>query len=166
MKPLSYYRASAAELEALDVPVLLSDFRAGVRAGAGEFRTATRDVGPIPALGVVLHDPEVNITPLAKSDRNPYENFIFVGRASTCDVILRDASVSKSHAVFERTADGWILRDNRSHNGTWVHERRLAPSERVPVESGIAIVFGAFPVYVIMPSDLRRILETMGPVHG
>ena len=77
----------------------------------------------VPRLAASLLDEDVRLAPLSKSDRNPYQNFIFVGRASTCDVILRDASVSKTHAVFERDGQQplWKLRDNRSHNGTWVN---------------------------------------------
>jgi pSer/pThr/pTyr-binding forkhead associated (FHA) protein len=57
------------------------------------------------------------------------------------------------------------VKDNRSHNGTFWNERKLASGERKRLETGDAIRFGAYPVYVIMPADVRRILETMGPVY-
>ena len=161
-------RHAAGDLKPIDVPALIIGFNDTSRAAAGEYHTSTRQGGVL--LGPVteaLLDDGVTLAPLAKSGRNPYENFIFVGRASTCDVILRDASVSKSHAVFERdTATGvWCLRDNRSHNGTWVDGQRLEPKARVTVSSGLAIVFGAYPAYLIMPGDLRRILEAMPADH-
>jgi pSer/pThr/pTyr-binding forkhead associated (FHA) protein len=89
-------------------------------------------------------------------------------RASTCDVILRDASVSKTHAVFERDDQQplWKLRDNRSHNGTWLNRSRLPPEARLPVASGDSIVFGAYPAYLISPDELRRILATMDAVDA
>jgi FHA domain len=167
---LSEYRQRHVdgELEPIEVPVLLVGMRGNGRATAAEFRTSTRQgVLARPQVEELLLDEGASLAPLTKSDRNPYDNFIFVGRASTCDVIFRDASVSKSHAVFERDdARVWRLRDNGSHNGTWVDGRRLAPKTRVPVASGHAIVFGAYPAYLIMPDDLRRILETMPDVHA
>lgn len=167
---LSEYRQRRAtgELKPIDVPVLIIGLNGSARSGVPEYRTSTREgdleLGPVTQ---ALGDEGVGLAPLIKSDRNPYENFIFVGRASTCDVILRDASVSKSHAVFERDAKGvWCLRDNRSHNGTWVDGGRLAPKARVTVASGMAIVFGAYPAYLLMPADLGRILATMPDLHA
>lgn len=171
MKPLSEYRqpAAAAEIARLDVPVLVVGMLGGVRAPAADYRTSTHEGTPaMPTVTEALLDKDVCLAPLSKSARNPYQNFIFVGRASTCDVILRDASVSKTHAVFERDAQQplWKLRDNRSHNGTWVNRARLRPEERIPVASGDSIVFGAYPAYLISPDELRRILATMDPVDG
>jgi pSer/pThr/pTyr-binding forkhead associated (FHA) protein len=81
---------------------------------------------------------------------------------------LRDASVSKTHAVFERDDQQplWKLRDNRSHNGTWLNRSRLPPEARLPVASGDSIVFGAYPAYLISPDELRRILATMDAVDA
>ena len=96
MKPLLEYRqpAAAAEIARLDVPVLLVGMRGGVRAPAADYRTATNEGMPaLPTVAEALLDGRVCVAPLSKSSRNPYQNFIFVGRASTCDVILRDASV-------------------------------------------------------------------------
>ena len=170
MKPLLEYRqpAAAAEIARLDVPVLLVGMRGGIRAPA-DYRTATNEgTPPMPTVAEALADASVYLAPLAKSARNPYQNFIFVGRASTCDVILRDASVSKTHAVFERDDAHplWKLRDNRSHNGTWVNRSRIRPETRIPVASGDSIIFGAYPAYLISPDELRRILATMDAASG
>jgi len=171
MKPLSEYRqpAAAEEIARLGLPVLVVGMRGGVRSPAADFRTSTHEGTPtMPTVTDALLDRGVCLAPLSKSDRNPYQNFIFVGRASTCDVILRDASVSKTHAVFERDDQQplWRIRDNRSHNGTWVNGTRIGPDARVPVTSGDSIVFGAYPAYVIWPDELRRILAAMAPADG
>ena len=170
MKRIAELRSpeGAAELHALVVPVLLVGLNGAARAAAAEYRTATRDaVKALPALQDVLLD-ETFVAPLVKSARNPYENFIFVGRASTCDVVLRDASISKTHAVLEHDPSaaphtGWRIRDNGSHNGTWVNSRRLTPRDPVAIAGGDALVLGAYPAYVILPDALRRILSGMGP---
>ncbi|MGD0529176.1 MAG: FHA domain-containing protein [Polyangiaceae bacterium] len=164
MRPLSDYRRppSAVELARLDVPVLLVGLRGNPRSAAAEYRTSTQEGFPaLPSVAEALLDDGVCLAPLSKSERNPYQKFIFVGRASTCDVILRDASVSKTHAVFERDERQplWKLRDNRSHNGTWVNGERLGPESRVAVTSGDALVFGAYPAYLLSPEELRRILQ-------
>jgi pSer/pThr/pTyr-binding forkhead associated (FHA) protein len=171
VKPLLHYRqrSSAEDIGTMAVPVLLLDLPIESPISAGEFHTATRqDPKSMPTLEDVLQDQSVAVARLVKSPNNPYENFIFVGRAATCDIILRDASVSKSHAVFEKSADGkaWMLRDNRSHNGTWVNGQRLEPGARVALSSADALRFGSYPAYFLMPDPFRRILEMMAPVEA
>lgn len=159
--------AGAVELRALAVPVLLVGLNGAARAAAAEYRTATRDaVNGLPPLEDVLLD-ETFVAPFVKSARNPYENFIFVGRASTCDIVLRDPSVSKTHAVLEHDPSAapdasWRIRDNGSHNGTWVNGRKLTPRDPVMLVGGDALVLGAYPAYVILPDAMRRIISGMG----
>jgi hypothetical protein len=159
---------AATELGALSVPVLLVGLDRAAHAAAAEFRTATLDTArSLPALEDVVLD-ETYVAPLLKSSRNPYENFIFVGRSSTSDIVLRDPSVSKTHAVLEHDpaaapGSGWSIRDNGSHNGTWVNSRKLTARQPVPLGGGDALVLGAYPAYVILPDALRRILSGMGP---
>jgi pSer/pThr/pTyr-binding forkhead associated (FHA) protein len=40
-------------------------------------------------------------------------------------VLLADPRVSLRHATVERTAEGWLLRDAGSRNGTWVNGERV-----------------------------------------
>jgi len=56
----------------------------------------------------------------------PLKDTMTVGRAATCDVILRDTYVSNVHArIFER--DGaWWLEDLGSTNGTYVNRTRVS----------------------------------------
>ena len=97
------------------------------------------------------------MVPLEKSPRNPYDGFLFLGRASTCDIIIRDASISKTHAVIEPSEAGWHLRDNRSRNGTWRNMDRLKDGERVALVSGDVIVLGSYPLYFILSADLMKL---------
>ena len=96
---------------------------------------------------------------LEKSPRNPYDGFLFLGRASTCDVIVRDASISKTHAVIEPAGDGWYVRDNRSRNGTFKNQTRLKDGERAPLASGDLLVLGSYPLYFLLSTDLFRLLR-------
>jgi len=63
-----------------------------------------------------------------------------LGRSRSCDVVLSDDTVSRSHAVLRRTAEGWSIRDLGSSNGTWVNGE---PIERTRiVVPGDAVVLG------------------------
>ncbi len=124
-----------------------------------EFRTSTLSApGSIPPLANVTTDPGTQVVPLEKSPRNPYDGFLFLGRASTCDIIIRDASISKTHAVIEPSPAGWHLRDNRSRNGTWRNGERLKEGERVALVSGDVIILGSYPLYFLLSADLMKLL--------
>jgi len=160
VRPLSEFRELAVDgATSLDqLAVLLVEFRQGA-VPAREFRTGT--VGSpavVPPLSSVTTDTSTKVVPLEKSPRNPYDGFLFLGRASTCDVIIRDASISKTHAVIEPSDGGWHLRDNRSRNGTWRNMDRLKDGERVALVSGDLIVLGSYPLYFLFSEDLMKLL--------
>jgi predicted component of type VI protein secretion system len=52
---------------------------------------------------------------------NRPERSFLIGRATECDIVLADASVSRRHAELVYTPQGqWLLVDRRSQNGTSV----------------------------------------------
>jgi hypothetical protein len=63
-----------------------------------------------------------------------------IGRAAECDLTIADMTVSRVHATLERTADGWLLTDLSSTNGTRVNGWRARG--RVPVKAGDVVSFG------------------------
>jgi pSer/pThr/pTyr-binding forkhead associated (FHA) protein len=55
-----------------------------------------------------------------------------VGRAEGNDIVLaEDGQVSRVHAVFERLAGSWSVRDVSSRNGTFVNGNRVSGEARV-----------------------------------
>ena len=55
-----------------------------------------------------------------------------VGRAEGNDIVLaEDGQVSRVHAVFERLAGAWSVRDVSSRNGTFVNGNRVTGEARV-----------------------------------
>ena len=48
-----------------------------------------------------------------------------VGRDPKCDLTISEQPVSRQHAKFERTADGFSVTDLGSTNGTWVNGKRI-----------------------------------------
>jgi pSer/pThr/pTyr-binding forkhead associated (FHA) protein len=71
--------------------------------------------------------------------RHVFEQQAVVGRDPDCDVPLASRSVSRRHALLEKTASGWSLRDLGSANGTFLGGGRVT---EVPVASGAALRFG------------------------
>jgi hypothetical protein len=47
------------------------------------------------------------------------------GRAPDSDIFLDDVTVSRRHAEFIRAAQGFLVRDVGSHNGTYVNRQRI-----------------------------------------
>jgi len=51
---------------------------------------------------------------------------LVIGRSPLSDVVLTaDAQVSRTHAVLERIADRWVVRDVGSRNGTYVNGQQV-----------------------------------------
>lgn len=63
-----------------------------------------------------------------------------IGRSGGCDLTIFDMTVSRVHATLERTADGWLLTDLGSTNGTRVNGWRVR--DQVPVRAGDVVSFG------------------------
>lgn len=64
-------------------------------------------------------------TGLAAGAEFPLAGETTIGRDDTSGIVLLDPSVSGRHAALERTADGWIIRDFRSTNGTLADGRSV-----------------------------------------
>src|ERR1700753_3157082 len=62
-----------------------------------------------------------------------------LGRDPASDIVLTDARVSWSHAVFRHEQDVWILEDTGSTNGTFVDTRRV---DRITISSECVIRLG------------------------
>lgn len=71
--------------------------------------------------------------------RHVFDRQAVVGRDPDCDVPLENRSVSRRHALLEKTTDGWSLRDLGSANGTFLGGDRVT---EVPLSKGAALRFG------------------------
>jgi hypothetical protein len=65
---------------------------------------------------------------------------VTIGRASDCDCVLADETVSRHHALLRRVNDRWLLVDLKSTNGTRLNGWRLA--EEIDVRPGDRVSFG------------------------
>ncbi|HEX7614739.1 MAG TPA: FHA domain-containing protein [Thermoanaerobaculia bacterium] len=94
--------------------------------------------------------------------RHVFEQQAVVGRDSDCDVSLSSRSVSRRHALLEKTTDGWILRDLGSANGTFLGGGRVT---EVSLPPGAALRFGeveaVFDVEVKETSSAERLISSL-----
>lgn len=64
-----------------------------------------------------------------------------IGREAACDMTLADLTVSRWHASLQRDADGWLLADLGSTNGTRLNGWRV--NGPIPVRAGDLVSFGS-----------------------
>ncbi|HEY2281905.1 MAG TPA: DUF1707 and FHA domain-containing protein [Streptosporangiaceae bacterium] len=76
-----------------------------------------------------------------------------IGRDASCDLLIEHTSVSRWHARLDRTADGWVLTDAGSTNGTRVNGWRVR--QPVPVRPGDYVMFGS-AVFVVCAGGRGR----------
>ncbi len=68
-------------------------------------------------------------------------DLVTVGRSDESDVVLDDVTVSRRHAEFIRTDQGWTLRDVGSLNGTYVNRDRI---DSVELTGGEEVQIGKY----------------------
>lgn len=86
------------------------------------------------------------------------------GRHPDSDVFLDDVSVSRRHAEFRRTDDGYDVVDVGSLNGTYVNREMIESSA---LSAGDEIQIGKFRlVYVIVSGDGKQSGDRSGRAGG
>lgn len=65
---------------------------------------------------------------------------VTVGRSRSCDYQLGDPFVSRCHATIRRTANGWVIEDHATVNGTRVNGVRIVGP--TPIRTGDLITLG------------------------
>ncbi len=87
----------------------------------------------------------LHVTP---ADGDPFQrdldrDEVVVGRSKSADVTVADRYLSRRHVRFAHTADGWLVEDLGSRNGTFLNGRRIdspapvAPGDVVSVSASI-----------------------------
>lgn len=99
------------------------------------------------------------VTPLAKRQVFSLER-LRIGRSAENDLVLRHASVSKSHAFIEYDdRDLFYVCDEGSTNGTQINGRTLASGELEVLEAGDTLRFGDVECILIEASVFWRALH-------
>ncbi len=84
---------------------------------------------------VVIKGPNIGAKFFLSKDK------IQVGRSPESDIFLDDITVSRQHAVLEKTKQGFKIIDAESLNGTYVNGQR---ADDVPLENGARIQIGKY----------------------
>ena len=71
------------------------------------------------------------------------------GRHPESDIFLDDITVSRRHAEFLRNADGYVVKDVGSLNGTYLNRERI---EQAPLSAGDEVQIGKFKLVFIVSS--------------
>ena len=86
---------------------------------------------------------------------------ISLGRVDGNDIVVRDETISKQHAVFTELPGGaLVLRDVRSRNGTFVNQKRLG-SEACNVADGSVIRFGSVSMVLLDARGLSELIARL-----
>jgi FHA domain/Domain of unknown function (DUF1707) len=97
--------------------------------------------GRLARVGAIPVPPERRVRPAPLEFPRGAGVFFSIGRASSCDLTIADLTVSRVHARLERTAEGWLLTDLSSTNGTRVNGWRVRGQVRV--RAGDLVSFGS-----------------------
>lgn len=79
-----------------------------------------------------------------------------IGRSRSCDIVLRDATVSRAHSVLMRRESGWIITDTGSKSGTFVNGKKVREPRTVRPGDVIAMGSTALMLKRTVDSDKLR----------
>lgn len=90
-----------------------------------------------------LYPDRYELVPVHKRGESPWQDRILVGRAPNNDIILREPSVSKSHAHLAQESDGtWVVHAKKTVNGTFVDGRFIDAGSTGIIRPGSTLQFG------------------------
>jgi len=99
---------------------------------------------PGTALLVVLRGPNTGARFLLDDDE------VSSGRHPDSDIFLDDVTVSRKHATFSRGAEGFVVRDVGSLNGTYVNRNRI---DQAVLVTGDEVQIGKFRLVFYAAKD-------------
>jgi hypothetical protein len=105
---------------------------------------------------------EMELYPLTKKSGASFPDRITIGRTTHNDVVIAEPSVSRLHA-YVREANGWVVADAGSKNGSWLGDALLEPRREAALPPGAVIRFGDVQLTFYRSSDL---FELLGGDHG
>ena len=116
-------------------------FRAPVKGDSEERALAPADAAAVDALPTGHALLVVQRGPSAGSRFLLDTETVTAGRSPDSEIFLDDVTVSRKHAEFRRTGDGFTVRDVGSLNGTYVNRDRI---DSVLLQGGDEVQIGKF----------------------
>ena len=105
---------------------------------------------------------EMEVYPLAKKPGASFPDRITIGRTANNDVVVNEHSVSRLHA-YVRQAEGWVVADAGSKNGSWLNDAELEARREAPLLPGAVLRLGDVDLTFYRSSDL---FDLHGGDHG
>lgn len=115
-----------------EAPEFVSD--ADLRLNSSDQATVEA-LRPGTALLIALRGPNTGARFLLDADE------VSTGRHPSSDIFLDDVTVSRRHAVFLRTPEGYVVQDVGSLNGTYVNMKLV---DSAPLRTGDEVMVGKF----------------------
>jgi hypothetical protein len=113
---------------------------------------------------------EMELYPLVKKPGASFPDRITIGRTAHNDVVISDHSVSRLHAYVRRAGDpadgpaeGWLVADAGSKNGSWLGDVALEPRRESALPPGTVVRFGDVQLTFYRSADL---FDMLGGDHG
>lgn len=69
-----------------------------------------------------------------------------IGRSSDADIVLTSDSISRSHAIIERDAGGFVIVDDGSRNGTFVNGDSVSTDPHRLDDGDVIVLGGTLPL--------------------
>lgn len=105
---------------------------------------------------------EQRVILVRKSTRNPFAGQIYLGRAQNNDLVIEEASVSKSHAFFELGANKvWTVSDMGSANGTFIDGKQLAANAAGELRDSGKVTFGQCEMQFFTPEKFHQFVAAL-----
>ena len=89
---------------------------------------------------------------VARVEELDVSSSIKIGKTASCELCLDDPSVSRTHAVIEKTDAGYRLSDRMTPGGTYVNQQKVDPNSPVILANGSVLKFGQISVRVLFDS--------------
>lgn len=155
------YRAADPDPTATGTSTMTFDYELGpdteLAADLGETVDDAMLRGRVPAGPV-----EMDLYPLAKKPGASFRDRITIGRTANNDVVIADHSVSRLHA-YVRLAEGWLIADAGSKNGSWLEQVELEPRRETALPPGAVVKLGDVRLSFYLSGDL---FDMLGGTHG
>lgn len=123
-------------------------------------KTTGVDLGPAPRMAIATHPLAGLVFFLRFSDDGEK---LFLGRDSSCDIVVPDDSVSLRHCSVRAQRGGLVVADLCSTNGTMLDGKRLTTGTRVEIPEGAVLTVGRYSFQVYTAQALFRDLAA---THG
>jgi hypothetical protein len=147
-------------LAQIQCPVLVeSAYADGASSGAQTFRTEFIESTDV--ISRVLSPDRREVLLVQKREGSAFSGHIGVGRTPNLDISIPRTGVSKFHAYFAPTEQGYTLTDKDSTNGTFVAGKRLEPGVPVLLTDKVEVQFAKHTFVFMTPERFYELLRSL-----